>query len=102
MAIKVKVIEKLNRATGDELLLEVEGEPIRFHAPNMDDLSGLVPGREYTLAFVPFVPVWHPAAGENTAPADTLVPVEHPVVLEPDDAADAEAAIVSADEPAAE
>lgn len=62
-----------------------------------DEIVGLTPGASFSLPFVPFVPASDPFAVETAVavPDDTLVPVDHPVVMHPEDAAVA----ASPDEP---
>ena len=104
MSITCKVIKKVEAIEGDELDLEFpDGQVVSITACADDDLDALKVGAQYSIAFVPFVPVDHPAAVDAPPSDAVLCPVEHPVVIEPLDANDVEPAIpVEEEAPATE
>jgi hypothetical protein len=104
MGIVVKILEKDESMNGDTLTLglpDENGTQIIIATCVDDDLDALKKGSQYTLAFVPFVAPSDPAAVEvptSSEPMDvtSLVPVDHPVVIDPQSANDAAPAAVPA------
>ena len=100
--IVVTVTEILEIVEQNTVTVQQDGcDPISLNATALGDLTPLVPGQSYTLSFVPFVEAGsgdaHPIASKAAPTQDTLVPADHPVVMDPTDATMAAKAVAPAD-----
>lgn len=90
-----KVLEKSEGVDGDAVTLKFQsGQIITVIGEAAGNLDALIPGDEYTLAFVPFVAASSPEAeleaAENASDDDAPVPAEHPAVISAESAHNAE------------
>jgi hypothetical protein len=95
MGIVFKVLDRDDSVQGKKLTLafpDESGQQLTLAGLAETDLSAFVTGQQYTLAGVPFVAPTDPAAVASPAGATAPVPVDHPAVIQPSDAADAEPA----------
>lgn len=90
--IVFKVLDRDFPMGADKLRIAFPDENgIIVDVPNVvdSDLMAFTTGAQYTLAGIPFVPASDPVAVETptAVPDTTLMPVDHPVVIHPEDAA---------------
>lgn len=89
MHFTVCVLSKTESVDGDEVTIgmpDENGQIITLKGCAEGDLNALVPGVQYTLAFVPCVVATAPEAVKTEGPEDAIVPVDHPVVIDEGDA----------------
>ena len=93
MSVTVKVLELIEKEDGDKVVLRNVRDGVVFTLTTDpgDEIEALKPGAMFTLAFVPFVAQDHMDADTSAiavadSPSDP-VPVDHPLVMDPEDAA---------------
>ena len=99
MSIQCEIIRKVESETGDELTVgfpDKSGQIVTLTNVGDADLDALKTGGLYTIGFVPFVAPTSPSACEaNAASCLTLVPTDHPLVIDSDSAASYDCAMPS-------